>query len=68
MDENVRRAIKNSIYRSTDKKLYDNTTVKKSQEGQDFIEINESELQTVLDNKPINKTVKVQEKVNVFRF
>lgn len=41
---------------------------KKSQEGQDFIEINESELQTVLDNKPINKTVKVQEKVNVFRF
>lgn len=41
---------------------------KKSQEKQEFIEINESELQTVLDNEPINKQVQVQEKVNVFRF
>ena len=41
---------------------------KKSQEEQEYIEINESELQTVLDNEPINKPVKVQEKVNVFRF
>jgi superfamily II DNA or RNA helicase len=41
---------------------------KKSQEGQKFIEINESELQTVLDNEPIDKKVQVQEKVNVFRF
>ena len=41
---------------------------KKSQEEQEFIEINESELQTVLDNKPIDKQVKVQERVNVFRY
>jgi superfamily II DNA or RNA helicase len=46
----------------------ENQWFKKAQENQEFIEINESELQTVLDNEPINKQVQVQEKVNVFRF
>lgn len=46
----------------------ENQWFKKAQENQEFIEINESELQTVLDNEPINKTTKIQEKVNVFRY
>jgi superfamily II DNA or RNA helicase len=46
----------------------ENQWFKKAQEKQEFIEIDESELQTVLDNEPINKPVQIQESVNTFRY
>lgn len=49
-------------------KTVENQWFKKSQEGQEFIEINETELEMILDNKPIDKPVKIQEVSNGFRF